>query len=88
MFPSVTFPTRRPTNWRTPALLAVAGLAASFLYVQAKKAAVERDYPPGGKFVDVGAQAGRRFDWQLHRNKQRGPTRRGRTPDVHWPIKN
>jgi hypothetical protein len=53
MFPSVTFPTRRPNNWRTPALLAAAGLAASFLYVQAKKAAVERDYPPGGKFVDV-----------------------------------
>jgi pimeloyl-ACP methyl ester carboxylesterase len=54
MLPIATLPTRRPPNWRAPALLATAaGLAASFLYVQAKKAAVERRNPPAGKFVDV-----------------------------------
>jgi pimeloyl-ACP methyl ester carboxylesterase len=54
MYPIATLPTRRPPSWRTPTLLAAAaGLAASFLYVQAKKAAVERRHPPAGKFVDV-----------------------------------
>lgn len=53
MFPSSRFATHRPTHWRTPALLAAAGLAASFLYVQAKKRAVEHDNPPAGKFIDV-----------------------------------
>jgi pimeloyl-ACP methyl ester carboxylesterase len=46
-------PTRRPPNLRTPALLAAAGLAASFLYVQAKKRSTERDNPPTGKFIDI-----------------------------------
>ena len=53
MLPTMHLPTRHPTNWRTPALLAAAGLAASFLYVQARKAAAERAHPPAGKFVDV-----------------------------------
>jgi pimeloyl-ACP methyl ester carboxylesterase len=53
MYPVATLPTRRPANWRTPALLAAAGLAAAFVYVQAKKTAVERRHPPAGKFVDV-----------------------------------
>lgn len=52
MFPAM-LPTRRSTNWRTPALLAGAGLAASFLYVQVKKQAAERDHPPAGKFIEV-----------------------------------
>lgn len=52
MFPAL-LPTRRSSNWRTPTLLAAAGLAASFLYVQAKKQAAERDHPPAGKFIDV-----------------------------------
>jgi pimeloyl-ACP methyl ester carboxylesterase len=52
MFPTL-LPTRRSKNWRTPILLAAAGLAASFLYVQAKKQAAERDHPPAGKFIDV-----------------------------------
>jgi pimeloyl-ACP methyl ester carboxylesterase len=52
MYPAM-LPTRRPPNWRTPALLAAAGLAASFLYVQAKKKSVERDNPPAGNFIDV-----------------------------------
>lgn len=52
MYP-MQFPTRRPSNWRTPALLAAAGLAASFLYVQAKKKSVEQDNPPAGKFIEV-----------------------------------
>jgi pimeloyl-ACP methyl ester carboxylesterase len=54
MLPTVTFPTRRPVNWRAPALMAAAaGLAASFVYVQARKAAAEREHPPAGQFVDV-----------------------------------
>ncbi len=52
MFP-MQLPTRRPSNWRTPVLLAAAGLAASFLYVQAKKKSVEQDNPPAGKFIEV-----------------------------------
>lgn len=44
---------RAPTGLQTAALLGVAGLAASILYVQAKQRAVERDYPPQGKFVEV-----------------------------------
>lgn len=52
MFPNL-LPTRRSSHWRTPALLAAAGLAASFAYVQAKKQAAERDNPPAGKFIDV-----------------------------------
>ncbi len=53
MFPTVHSATRRATNWRAPALLAAAGIAASFLYVQAKKHSAERDNPPAGKFIDV-----------------------------------
>lgn len=53
MFPTTRFATHRPTQWRTPALLAAAGLAASFLYVQAKSRSAERDNPPAGKFVEV-----------------------------------
>jgi hypothetical protein len=52
MFP-ITLPTRRANPWRTPALVAAAGLAASFLYVQAKKQAAEQQHPPAGKFIDV-----------------------------------
>ncbi len=39
--------------WGGAALLAVAGLAASLLYVQGKKRAAERDNPPQGKFIEV-----------------------------------
>ena len=46
-------PTRRPSSLRTPALLAAAGLAASFLYVQAKRRSTEHDNPPTGTFIDV-----------------------------------
>lgn len=53
MFPTTRFATHRPTQWRTPALLAAAGFAASFLYVQAKQRAVEQNNPPAGKFVEV-----------------------------------
>jgi pimeloyl-ACP methyl ester carboxylesterase len=54
MYPISTLPTRRPTDWRTPALMAVAaGLAASFVVVQSKKAAAERANPPAGKFIEV-----------------------------------
>ena len=53
MFPTTRFATHRPTEWRTPALLAAAGLAAAFLYVQAKKRSAEQDNPPAGKFVEV-----------------------------------
>jgi pimeloyl-ACP methyl ester carboxylesterase len=49
----ITLPTRRANNWRAPALLAAAGLAASFLYVQAKKKTAEQHNPPAGKFIEV-----------------------------------
>ena len=41
------------SRWRTPVLLGAAGMAAAFLYVQARKAQVERAHPPEGKFVEV-----------------------------------
>ena len=53
MLPIPVLPTRQPSNWRMPALLATASLAVSFLYVQAKKRSTERDNPPAGKFIDV-----------------------------------
>jgi pimeloyl-ACP methyl ester carboxylesterase len=53
MFATTHLAPRRPANWRTPALLATAGIAASFLYVQAKKRSTERDNPPAGKFIEV-----------------------------------
>jgi pimeloyl-ACP methyl ester carboxylesterase len=53
MLPTIHLTTRRSINLPAPALWAAAGLAASFLYVQAKKRSVERDNPPTGKFVDV-----------------------------------
>ncbi|MDB5932745.1 MAG: alpha/beta hydrolase [Massilia sp.] len=53
MFPTTLLPTRRTNNWGTPALLAAAGLAASFLYVQAKKKSTEKKNPPAGKFIEV-----------------------------------
>ncbi len=53
MFPTIHLTTRRPANWPAPALLAAAGIAASFLYVQAKKHAAKRDNPPAGKFIEV-----------------------------------
>jgi pimeloyl-ACP methyl ester carboxylesterase len=34
-------------------LLGAAGMAAAFLYVQARKAQVEQQHPPAGKFVEV-----------------------------------
>lgn len=52
MFP-ITLPTRRANHWRTPALLGAAGLAAAFLFVQAKKKSAEQQNPPAGKFIDV-----------------------------------
>src|SRR5450830_154929 len=42
-----------PSRWRGPLLLGAAGMAAAFLYVQARKAQVERQHPPAGKFVEV-----------------------------------
>ena len=45
--------TRAPSGLQTAALLGVAGLAASLLYVQSKQRAAERDNPPQGKFIDV-----------------------------------
>jgi len=53
MLPIPVLPTRQPSTWRMPALLATVSLAASFLYVQAKKRSTERDNPPAGKFIDV-----------------------------------
>lgn len=40
-------------RWRTPALLAVAGLAAAALYVNQKTKQAEAENPPQGKFIDV-----------------------------------
>jgi pimeloyl-ACP methyl ester carboxylesterase len=48
-----TSPVRRMSVLGTSALLAAAGLAASSLYVQAKRRSTERHNPPTGKFVDV-----------------------------------
>jgi pimeloyl-ACP methyl ester carboxylesterase len=53
MHPTMLLPTRRESPWRTPALLAAAGLAAAFAYVQVKKHAAEEENPPAGKFIDV-----------------------------------
>jgi pimeloyl-ACP methyl ester carboxylesterase len=53
MHPTMLLPTRRESPWRTPALLAAAGLAAAFAYVQVKKRAAEEENPPAGKFIDV-----------------------------------
>lgn len=44
---------RTPSALQTAALIGVAGLAASLLYVQAKQRSAERAHPPTGKFVDV-----------------------------------
>lgn len=44
---------RAPSGWQTAALLGIAGLAASMVYVQAKKSASEKQNPPQGKFIDV-----------------------------------
>ena len=44
---------RAPGGLQTAALLGVAGLAASLLYVQSKQRAAQRDNPPQGQFVDV-----------------------------------
>lgn len=52
MYPTV-LSTHRPGSWRMPALLTAAGLAASFLYVRARKNSAERANPPAGKFVEV-----------------------------------
>lgn len=53
MFPTTLLSTRRPPNWRTPALLGAAGIAAAFLYVQAKKSSAEQNNPPAGQFIEV-----------------------------------
>ena len=42
-----------PSGWQTAALLGAAGLAASLLYVQAKRSAAEHDNPPQGKFIEI-----------------------------------
>lgn len=44
---------KAPSTLQTAALLGVAGLAASLIYVQAKQRSAERANPPQGKFVDV-----------------------------------
>ncbi len=41
------------TRYRTTAILAGIGLAASFLYVRAKTRQAEQENPPQGKFIDV-----------------------------------
>ena len=47
-------PTSRSTrNWRGPALLAAAGLAASYFYVRTKTRQAEHDNPPAGQFIEV-----------------------------------
>lgn len=38
MHPVTVFPTRRPAEWRGPALLAAAGLAATVLYLLRRQA--------------------------------------------------
>jgi pimeloyl-ACP methyl ester carboxylesterase len=50
---STTIPTEPSTRWRTFALLAAAGLAASFLYVRAKTRQAELNNPPQGQFIEV-----------------------------------
>jgi pimeloyl-ACP methyl ester carboxylesterase len=50
---STTFSTAPAPRWRTPALLAAAGLAASYFYVRAKTQQVERSHPPQGQFIEV-----------------------------------
>ncbi|WP_426106157.1 alpha/beta fold hydrolase [Massilia sp. TSP1-1-2] len=49
------YPTKtiRLGQWGPPALLAAAGLAASFLYVRSKAQEAEADNPPKGQFIDV-----------------------------------
>ena len=44
---------RGPSAMQTAALLGVAGLAASFLYVRSRQHDAERAHPPQGKFIDV-----------------------------------
>lgn len=47
-------PTARPVEgWRTGALLAGLGLAASFFYVRHKVRQAEREHPPRGRFIEV-----------------------------------
>lgn len=43
----------RTKRWQAPALLAAAGLAASFVYVRAQSKKAERENPPAGQFVVV-----------------------------------
>ena len=49
------YPTQanRIEKWGTPALLAAAGLAASFLYVRSKTRQAEEENPPKGQFIEV-----------------------------------
>lgn len=44
---------RAPSGLQTAALLGLAGVAATLLYVQSKQRSVERDHPPQGKFIEV-----------------------------------
>ena len=54
MHPTMLLPTRGANNLRSPALLAcAAGLAAAFVYGQAKKKSTEEENPPAGKVIDV-----------------------------------
>jgi pimeloyl-ACP methyl ester carboxylesterase len=46
-------PTRASPPWRTPALLGLGALAASFLYVRGRVRAAERDNPARGSFIEV-----------------------------------
>lgn len=43
----------RPSGWQTAGIVGAVGLAASLLFVQAKKRSAEQENPPQGKFVDV-----------------------------------
>ncbi len=44
---------RAPSGLQTAAILGIAGLAASILYVKSKARSAEREHPPRGSFVDV-----------------------------------
>lgn len=50
---STPLPISVAPRWRTPALLAAAGLAASYLYVRSKTRQAEREHPPAGQFLEV-----------------------------------
>ena len=50
---TTTYSTTGAGRWRTPAVLAAASLAASFLYVRSKTKKAEQAHPPRGQFIEV-----------------------------------